>query len=145
MAKFLLALLFSVGFNETNWLNDMDTARIKAKEEHKYILLNFSGSDWCAPCIRMHQEIFDSPSFLEMAGRKLILVNADFPRNKKHQLSAEQQQKNESMAETYNNKGLFPYTLLLDENGKVVRSWEGYYDKGAAAFTELIDNLTVAN
>ncbi|RYD70898.1 MAG: thioredoxin family protein, partial [Sphingobacteriales bacterium] len=28
----------------------------KAKQEDRYILINFSGSDWCIPCIQMQQE-----------------------------------------------------------------------------------------
>jgi thioredoxin-related protein len=128
-----------------NWLKDLDIARQKAREEHKFILLNFSGSDWCAPCIRMHREIFDNAVFQKMAEKKLILVNADFPRSKKNQLSPDQQKKNESMAEQYNQKGNFPYTILMDENGKVLRTWEGFYSQGAEAFTELVENLTAHN
>ncbi|MFX5526316.1 thioredoxin family protein, partial [Acinetobacter baumannii] len=82
--------------------------------------------DWCAPCIRMHKDIFDSEIFQQYAQSKLILVRADFPRSKKNQLAKEQQKQNDQLADKYNPNGIFPYTLLLDENGKILKSWEGY-------------------
>lgn len=103
----------------------MERAQKNAREQHKAILLNFSGSDWCAPCIRMHKNIFESASFTAWANQHLIMVNADFPREKKRQLPAAIQQQNNRLADTYNAQGIFPLTILLNENGKVIASWEG--------------------
>lgn len=88
-------------------------------------MLNFSGSDWCAPCILTKKEYFESESFAKMAKDNIVLVNADFPRKKKNQLSPEQTKKNEALAEKYNKEGNFPYTLLLDADGKVIKAWKG--------------------
>ncbi|MNL16868.1 hypothetical protein D3C87_1379260 [compost metagenome] len=55
-----------------------------------------------------------------------MLVRADFPRLKKNRLSVEQTRLNEALAERYNPEGKFPYTVLTDENGKVIRSWDGF-------------------
>jgi hypothetical protein len=33
---------------------------------------------------------------------------------------------NESLAERYNPEGKFPFTLLLDKDGKVIKKWDGY-------------------
>ncbi len=107
------------------WKTDFAKAREKAREEHKYILLNFSGSDWCIPCMRTKKEIFDKEPFSGFADTNLVLVNADFPRMKKDGLSKAQEKENESLAEQYNKEGAFPLTLLLDANGKVVREWKG--------------------
>ncbi len=104
----------------------MDEAKMLAQKEHKHILLNFSGSDWCGPCIRLHKEIFDSEAFQQFAETNLVLVNADFPRLKKNQLSASQQKINDAIADQYNSKGSFPFTVLLNENGKVLKQWEGF-------------------
>jgi len=76
---FLFVLLSS--FNV--WQPDFSTAKKIAKEKHQPILLSFSGSDWCIPCIRMRKDIFDNKSFLQMADSTLVLYNADFPRKKK--------------------------------------------------------------
>lgn len=139
---FLLGSLFLLSAPAPSWNYDLDQAFQKAGGEHKYVLLNFSGSDWCAPCIRMHEEIFNTTEFQEMAARKLVLVNADFPRKKKNQLPELQQQKNDLMASRYNKNGNFPFTVLLDPDGKVIKTWEGFYSGGATAFTQLIDQLT---
>jgi thioredoxin-related protein len=125
----------------TNWENDFPKAIEKARTENKYIVLNFSGSDWCIPCIRMHKEMFDSPEFTEYANQHLVLVNADFPRLKKNQLSKEQVKKNEQLADSYNPDGTFPLTLLLDANGKVIKRWEGYPDLKPAEFVNSIKSV----
>ena len=139
-----LSLLFFLNFSPV-WLTDFDQAKQKAKEEHKYILLTFSGSDWCIPCIKLHKEIFDSKAFTDFADEHLELVNADFPRLKKNQLSKEQQKKNESLADRYNPQGSFPLTLLLTEEGKVVKSWEGYPNVSPEEFTGKLKTLVNAN
>jgi thiol-disulfide isomerase/thioredoxin len=119
---YLVACVFTVG---VGWRYNLDEARQLAKREHKHILLNFSGSDWCGPCIMMRKEILDNADFLQMADTSLILVNADFPRNKRNRLSPQQQALNNAMADKYNPEGKFPYTLLLDADGKVLKVWDG--------------------
>jgi thioredoxin-related protein len=120
------------------WGTDFEKARDVAKQEHKYILLNFSGSDWCGPCIRMHEQVFESQTFKEMAGSDLVLINADFPRLKKNQLPKEQQQQNEHLADLYNAKGSFPLTVLLTADGKLVKSWEGFPANGPEEFVREV-------
>jgi len=124
--KALFAILLIAFTAAPEWLTDFSTAKETATAEHKYILLNFSGSDWCAPCIKLKKEVFESESFSPLADEKLVLVRADFPRSKKNQLSKEQTQHNEALAEKYNPNGKFPYTLLLDANGNVLKEWDGY-------------------
>ncbi len=131
-------------FSITGWETDFESAKKKADTEHKFILLNFSGSDWCGPCIRLHDEIFGSPSFKDFADKKLVLVNADFPRLNKNQLSKDQQKKNEKLADKYNPEGSFPLTLLLDAQGKVIKTWDGYPNTSPEQFTAQIKELVNA-
>ena len=125
---FLVLLSFVMASNAMaqHWGHDYTQAMDTAKKEHKFILVNFSGSDWCGPCIRLHKEVFTTEVFLKVAKEKLVLLNADFPRYKKNQLPAAQQKINESLAEQFNNKGIFPLTVLVSTQGKVIRSWEGF-------------------
>ncbi len=113
-------------FSFTNWHYDLKEAEQVAQKEHRYILLSFSGSDWCGPCIRLHNEIFASDAFTKFADTSLVMVNADFPRMKKNQLPAKQQAINDALADKYNSQGSFPLTVLLDPEGKVVKQWEGF-------------------
>ena len=137
--KLLSLLLFSsFVLSASPWLNNLEDAKKTAQEKHELILLNFSGSDWCAPCIRLHKDIFGSDDFKKYADDNLVLVNADFPRLKKNQLSKEQVKQNEALADKYNPKGKFPLTLLLDADGKVLKSFDGFPDVSAAEFTDQI-------
>lgn len=108
------------------WQTDFQKAQTEATVQKKYVLLNFSGSDWCGPCIKLKKEILDSEEFLKYADEKLVLVRADFPRLKKNRLSPEQTKQNEALAEKYNSEGKFPFTVLIDATGKALKSWEGY-------------------
>jgi len=125
MIKVIYLSLLSLVLSEPQWHSNMEEAQQMARKEHRHILLNFSGSDWCGPCILLRKEVFDDPVFSAMADTSLILVNADFPRMKKNQLPKEQQQANDRLADKYNSQGKFPLTLLLSADGKVVRQWEG--------------------
>lgn len=137
--KLLLVLPFFI-LSWGEWQHNLEDAKKIARADHKYILLNFSGSDWCGPCIRMRKEIFETDVFKKMADTELILVNADFPRNKKNQPSQSQQKVNDDMADRYNRKGIFPYTVLLDSQGKILKTWEGFPEGSAESFTLEIRN-----
>ena len=121
-----------------NWLNDFEQARLQAKEKDQLILLNFSGSDWCAPCIKMKKEIFDTKEFQDFADSNLVLVRADFPRHKKNQLEVRQKAHNEKLAEQFNPHGKFPLTLLVDASGKVLQQWDGYSNMTVGTFVNEI-------
>ena len=135
--SFLFPFLFSGSYT---WLTNLDDAKQVAKTRHEFILLNFSGSDWCGPCIKMHKDIFESDVFQQYADSHLVLVNADFPRMKKNQLPSDQQKRNDALADKYNPKGIFPYTILLDADGNVLKAWEGFYQPGAEDFVYQIKN-----
>src|SRR5450432_465333 len=111
MYKIVCLALFLTRLYAPVWHDNMQEAKQIAQKEHKHILLNFSGSDWCGPCILLRKEILDQPAFLEMADTELVLVNADFPRKKKDQLPEQQQQLNNALADQYNPQGKFPYTI----------------------------------
>jgi thioredoxin-related protein len=124
-----------------NWLTDFDQAKQAAKEKNQYILLNFSGSDWCIPCQQMKKEIFESSSFSSYATSNLVLLNADFPRSRKNKLSKTQLAHNEALAEQYNKSGKFPLTVLLNSEGKVLKVWDGLPDGGAEQFIRQISTF----
>jgi thioredoxin-related protein len=145
MKKFITILLCFAAMSFTTWQPDFEKAKQVATEKHQLILLNFSGSDWCGPCIRMRKEIFESKSFSKMADTTLILVNADFPRNKKNQLDKLIKKQNESLADKYNPEGKFPFTLLIDATGKIIKTWDGLPAGNAEQFTRQVKNICNAN
>jgi protein disulfide-isomerase len=120
---------------ELTWQTDFAEASKQAAQEHKYILLDFTGSDWCPWCIKMDKEVFDQSQFSAFAVKNLILVKVDFPR-KTAQSPAEKSQ-NEELAKKYAIEG-FPTYILLDSSGKEVRRQVGYLQGGATAFIDWL-------
>lgn len=144
--KYVLTGLIGLTFMSfTVWQPDFEEAKRIAKEKDQLILLNFSGSDWCGPCIRLRKEIFDSEQFSKMADTTLIMVNADFPRNRKNQPDKQVQLQNETLAEKYNPMGKFPFTVLLNAEGKIIASWDGLPKADAIAFTRQVKSICDAN
>lgn len=145
MKYFSLLFVLPILFSFTTWQTSYEVAQKRAKVNHHLILLNFSGSDWCGPCMRMRNEIFNDSGFSKMADTSLEMLNADFPRNKKNQLSAAMQMQNNSLADKYNAEGKFPYTVIINAEGKLLKTWDGLPNENAAKFTTLVKSICNAN
>jgi thioredoxin-related protein len=145
MNKLLLITICFIATSFTKWEQDFPTAVQTAKEKHHLILVNFSGSDWCGPCMRMRNEIFENETFSKMADTYLVLINADFPRNKKNQLSKQLVKQNDMLADKYNPNGSFPYTVLISAEGRVIKAWDGLPKENAEQFTTEVKALIDAN
>lgn len=116
------------------WTSDFDAAKVQAKKEGKVLLVEFTGSDWCPPCKKLHEEVFSKPEFVSAAGKDFILVELDFPRTKK--IDAELKKQNEKLAKDYKIRG-FPSVLLMDANGKVFKK-VGYQAGGVKPYLAMI-------
>ena len=135
---FLIVLaLFIVCANAvaaSDWQTDYGKALDLAKAQNKRLLLDFTGSDWCGPCIELRKRVWSRPEFRQFAEKNLILVEVDYPRREKQ--SAELRKQNEKLGQEYgiDEKG-FPTIVLLDSAGKVIREFTGYDGETA---TDLI-------
>jgi thioredoxin-related protein len=119
------------------WKTDYETALSQAKKEHKTVMLYFSGSDWCKPCILLRREIFDTETFQEYAKGNLVSVKLDFPRLKKNKLSKEQIQQNEALANRFNHEGAFPSVVFLDTDEHVIEK-SGYRSGGPEEYVSYV-------
>lgn len=131
----ILIALWSEAFSQTTTFDELNS---KAKAENKNILLYFSGSDWCAPCILFKKQFLETDTFRSFAAQQLLVFNADFPRKKVNKLSDEKTAENEKIAERYNPNGLFPLIILLNNEGKIIRKWESL---PAISLEEFINQL----
>ncbi len=113
-----LILFAFINLNAQEWHTDFSEAKKQATKNNQKIILVFQGSDWCAPCMKLENEIWSSKVFKTYAKDNFVLLKADFPRRRKNKLSKEQQKKNGALAEKYNEKGIFPLVVVLDKNGK---------------------------
>jgi protein disulfide-isomerase len=119
------------------WLADHDAALKQAAAENKYVLIDFSGSDWCGWCIKLDNEVFSKPEFTAYAKDNLILVLLDFPRSKPQ--PDEIKARNNQLAQKYSIQG-FPTVLILDPQGKVIKR-TGYQQGGPGSYIEMIKGV----
>ncbi len=117
---------------EVTWHTDYASAKEIAKKEHKKLLVYFTGSDWCTPCIKLKKDLFDTNEFSE-AAEDYVLVYIDIPRNK-DLLSAEQLSHNQDVLRELNRKKVFPLLQVIKPNGKVVDEHSGYGMNGDVSY-----------
>tara|TARA_R100000789_G_scaffold29003_1_gene32481 strand:- start:625 stop:1065 length:441 start_codon:yes stop_codon:yes gene_type:complete len=124
MNKFLsVALLFLATITTVNaqeWQTDFAKAKEIATKEDRPIILVFQGSDWCAPCIKLDREVWSTEDFKTYAKKHYVMLQADFPRKSKNELSEAQTKANAKLAEKYNKNGIFPFVVVLNSKGEVL-------------------------
>ena len=134
MKKLILSLLLLATVTaraELTWLTDLDEAKKVAMKENKKILVDFTGSDWCGYCIKLHKEVFDTPEFEKFA-KDYVLVELDFPKRKEQ--SATEKAKNQAAQKKYGVNG-FPTVIIINSSGKALNRAEGYApDSGPDAY-----------
>jgi protein disulfide-isomerase len=123
---------------DSAWGTDYKKAQNEAKANHKLVLLDFTGSDWCGYCIQLDKAILSQQQFKDYANKNLVLVEIDFPRRKAQ--SVEMRKQNQELAERYQIDG-FPTLIVLDGEGKTVWRYDGMYAGGIAAFLAELDKI----
>lgn len=142
MKKIIIILFIFMGtFSYSqNWKTNFDEAKKEAAEQNKNILLVFSGSDWCAPCIKLDNVVWKSDAFKSEAEKKWVIYKADFPKKKANQLTPELTESNKKLAEKYNRNGSFPLVVLLDKTGKVI-GMTGFKNISASEYIQIIHSF----
>lgn len=118
MFTLLLASLLASSSTPLGFIDDYDLALERAKAEKKYIIADFSGSDWCFWCQRLDKEIFAKEEFISVATNKYVLLMVDSPRDKSV-LSEKARLQNPNLKRRY-KISQYPTVLILDENGKLL-------------------------
>ncbi|WP_064966409.1 thioredoxin family protein [Tenacibaculum ovolyticum] len=117
------------------WLTNIEEAQKIAKEKNKKVFVYFSGSDWCKPCKELKNEVLSSEEFKKKALLEYVLVNIDFPRNRR-KLTKERISYIEESAEKYNNLGAFPFVAILSNKALVINTVDGYKSETATYYIE---------
>jgi thioredoxin-related protein len=124
----------------SEWQTDYEQALATAKAARKFVLLDFTGSDWCGPCIQMKKVVFSKAAFLNYAKQKLVLVEVDYPRVKT--LSENIRKQNERLRHQYSiEKSGFPTVILLNPDGKILGQLEGYSGERPADIIAWVEKL----
>ena len=135
-AACLLPALFARA--ESGWLDDYKKAQQEAKASNKFLLLDFTGSDWCGWCKKFDKEILSQSEFQDYARENLVLVELDFPRAKPQ--SPELRRQNQELANQYQVQG-FPTIVVLNGDGQKLWQYDGYFPDGPAAFIAQLEKL----
>ena len=123
---------------ESGWLNDYKKAQQEARASNKFLLLDFTGSDWCGWCKKFDREILSQSQFQDYARENLVLVELDFPRTKPQ--SPELRRQNQELANQYQVQG-FPTIVVLNGDGQKLWQYDGYFPDGPAAFIAQLEKL----
>ncbi len=146
MKNWLLFIALSLGLSispafSASWSTDLGSAQSRAYAENRFVLVNFTGSDWCPWCIRLADEVFSKPEFHAFADTYLVLVEVDFP-NRKYQTPAVKQA-NRDLASKYFVQG-YPTVVILNSKGDKVGQL-GYLQGGPKAYVTALQNITGVN
>jgi thioredoxin-related protein len=121
----------------SGWATDFEKAAKAAKKSRKYMLLDFSGSDWCGWCVRLDKEVFSKAVFKKFGKKSLVLVMLDFPKHKPQ--SDKLKKQNRELMKKYGVRG-FPTVILLSADGELVGK-TGYRKGGPKKYIEHLRDL----
>jgi len=122
------------------WLGDLESAKEKAKQENKFILVYFTGSDWCPWCKKLSSEVFNQPDFVDFARAKFVPVEADFPRWRP--IGNLQMEANKALQDKLHVSG-YPTVIILTPDGQEIHRL-GYVAGGPSAFISQLGPIAKA-
>jgi thiol:disulfide interchange protein len=133
----LVALMLSgvsaVSAKDT-WLTSIDAGLKQAKAEDKLVMVQFTGSDWCPPCMMMDKAVFSKKEFLEGAQKGYVLVKLDAPNS-----DPELKKSTEGLMRKYRVMGV-PTILLFDAEGKEFKRFGASENPTVEGFIQRLKN-----
>lgn len=119
------------------WQTDFTAALEEARNLGRPIVLEFTGSDWCPPCMALAKEVLETKPFADRFSGAAVLVKLDFPRRSPQDPAVAQQ--NRALATRFNIES-FPTFVILDQNGREVARQSGYQRGGGARFLDWLES-----
>lgn len=137
VAMVVILVACGVSTEAADWETDFAKAAASAGKAKSYLLLDFSGSDWCGWCMRLDGEVFSKSEFKKYAKKNLVCVLVDFPHQKKQ--SNLQKEQNARLAEKYGING-YPTVIILAPDGELVGR-TGYVEGGAKNYVGQLKKM----
>ena len=99
--------------DQHGWHAAYDPAAELARATGRDLLVDFTGSDWCAPCEKLEAEVLSTDAFRAAVDGDFVLVRLDFPRAPAAMDRVPDRERNEALrvAHFVND---FPTLLLVD-------------------------------
>ena len=136
LLSFLALATLALNLNAApKWLTDFEAAKQQAQKEDKAILMDFTGSTWCGPCKALKKNVFDKKEFAELAEKKLVLLELDFPLD-----ATKAPLVNQKLAQELNVEG-YPTIIVLDKNGKELGRTVGYAGESRSSYLKKLEGF----
>lgn len=120
-ALFCSVWLLSVGCATSHvplpWVADPAAAQAQASQTTRPVLMLFTGSDWCPPCMALEKYVMGTTEFATYASNNVVLFKVDFPEH--HKQSDAEKERNEKLRVQYNVEG-YPTLVFLGPDGREV-------------------------
>jgi protein disulfide-isomerase len=132
------AVLSEKRVSELPWATDLPKALAQAGPANKIVLLDFTGSDWCAWCMKFEDDVLSKPEFAAYAKTNLELVLVDFPKTK---VQSDALKKTNDELQTKFKVDGFPTYVALNADGKEIGRQVGYLSGGPQAFIAELEKF----
>ncbi|HEY3779570.1 MAG TPA: thioredoxin family protein [Fimbriimonadaceae bacterium] len=105
------------------WYAEYNAAKAKALATGEDMLIDFGGSDWCAPCRQLKEKVFTQKAFNALAQKEFICVDID---DLRRGLSPERKARYRALQKQF-QVGSFPSVILTTPEGQAY-GWATYSD-----------------
>ena len=121
------------------WMEDFEAAKRLAAGENKFVLVAFTGSDWCKWSKKMGEEVFSKEAFVKEASKKFVLAMIDIP-DDDIILSKIAKKQNKHLSKRY-SVHCYPTMVILNPNGMEVKRHSGYRKGGPQGYVAYLYDL----
>ena len=132
--KWLVILVWSAALalraGDLVWFTNMPKAMAQARAEHKLVLADFTGSDWCVWCQRLDKDTLSKKEFADYAKTNLVLVQLDYPDQKPQ---ADELKAANAVLKDRFKVDSFPTLIYLRPDATVLWRVDGYFEGGPTA------------
>ena len=122
----IFILTCSFYFSQVQKIYTWDEAKKIATEKNINILIEFTGSTWCKPCIKMEKEVINSKEFEDFYKDKFLMFVLDL------EMPINMNSQNYLYFNKFKQKysvHVYPTYILVDKNGKEIKRIEGFLKK----------------
>jgi thioredoxin-related protein len=130
---FMMLVYFQVPAQK--WHDDLEKALDLASKENRKVLLYFSIDQGCNSCQDLQRGVFESEDFARFAV-DYVLVRENFGNERRRTDKAAKL----LIVEKYNKDGFFPYVLVLDKEGKVLKKTGASGTENPTVFLAALKN-----
>lgn len=137
------SVAMSAEVSALEWMRDLDAAAEKASAEHKLLLVEFTGSDWCKFCIAQKKNVLGKPEFVSWVEKYCIPVEIDVPNNAARVGGEKQKQLNKFICDEYGVRS-FPTLKVMTPEKVAVGGYSGAQPNPRSAVARLEKSFPAA-